>query len=163
MKPFVLALLVPIFFAFSVDETPEESAHRVLNEWHLAAAHANFEKYFGYFSGDDAVFMGTDATEKWTVREFKPWAKPYFDKGEAWTVTPKSRSVYVSEDGAVAWFDEVLHTEHMGECRGTGVLVLQNGDWKIAHYNLTVPIPNLILRDVVQQIKASNDSTATHD
>lgn len=152
MKPIFLTLLLPLLLAFTTEETPEQSANRILNEWHHAAAEANFDSYFSYFSGDDAIFMGTDATEKWTVAEFKTWAKPYFDKGTAWTVIPESRSVYFNENNTVAWFDEVLNTPHMGECRGTGILLLKDGEWKIAHYNLTVPIPNDLLKNFVERI-----------
>lgn len=152
MKTIYLTLLLPFLVAFTTEETPKESANRILNEWHSAAAEADFDSYFSYFSSDEAIFMGTDATEKWTIGEFKPWAKPYFERGSAWTFNPESRSVYLNEDNTVAWFDEVLSSKHMGECRGTGVMVLIEGDWKIAHYNLTVPIPNDLLVDFVKII-----------
>lgn len=32
--------------------------------------------------------------------------------------------------------------EKYGECRGSGVLLREGGEWRIAQYNLTVPIPN---------------------
>jgi hypothetical protein len=32
-------------------------------------------------------------------------------------------------------------------------LVKNENEWKIAHYNLTIPIPNSIVDDVVQQIE----------
>jgi hypothetical protein len=35
----------------------------------------------------DGIFIGTDATERWTVAEFKAYAKPHFDKGRGWTYT----------------------------------------------------------------------------
>ena len=39
----------------------------VLDQWHIAAAQANFDKYFGLMT-DDAVFIGTDATENWSIK-----------------------------------------------------------------------------------------------
>lgn len=131
-------------FAQTVDE--------VLNDWHDAAAQADFDRYFSHFNDDNSIFLGTDATERWTVAEFAPWAKPYFDRGSAWEFIPQERWVYLSEDGNTAWFDETLSSEHMGPCRGSGALVLTEEGWKITHYNLTVPIPNAILSDVVEQI-----------
>jgi hypothetical protein len=32
---------------------------------------------------EDAVFIGTDATENWGKPVFQEFAKPYFDKGKA--------------------------------------------------------------------------------
>lgn len=125
----------------------------VLDSWHKAASVADQTAYFGAMS-DDAVFMGTDATERWTKSEFHEWAKPYFARGRAWTFTPRSRQVMFSKDGRVAWFDEVLDSASYGECRGTGVLQLEDGVWKIEHYNLTIPIPNDLADEFVAKIKA---------
>jgi hypothetical protein len=49
----------------------------LLDSWHKAAAEAKFDAYFKMT--EDAVFIGTDATEKQT--RFQEFAKPYFDKG----------------------------------------------------------------------------------
>lgn len=133
----------------------EQEVNRVLDDWHNAAAEADFERYFSHFTGDSAIFMGTDATERWTVAEFKPWSKPYFDRGDAWNFTPVERHVYVSENGGTAWFDESLDTPNLGPSRGSGVLVRRDNTWKIAHYNLSIPIPNEIVDDVVDQIDAA--------
>jgi len=133
----------------------------VLNDWHDAAEDADFDRYFSHFASDSAIFMGTDATERWTVAEFRPWAKPYFDSGDAWNFTPVERHVYISENGNTAWFDESLDTPNLGPSRGTGVLCLKNGDWKIAHYNLTIPIPNAIVDTVVEQVQEALKDSAT--
>lgn len=133
--------------------SPEEVS-MALDDWHQAAAEGDFNRYFNHFESDSSIFMGTDVTERWTVAEFKPWAKPYFeDDGVAWTFTPTFRKVYFSDNGKVAWFDETLDTPNLGPSRGSGVLVKRNGEWKIAHYNLAIPIPNSIVDDVVQQIE----------
>lgn len=138
-----------------VSEPEPEAVKVVLDDWHRAAAEGDFDRYFNHFENDSSIFMGTDATERWTVADFKPWAKPYFeDDGVAWTFTPTFRKVYFSENGKVAWFDEELDTPNLGPSRGSGVLVKQSGTWKIAHYNLAIPIPNSIVDDVVQQIES---------
>ena len=157
-KYLLLILSLSVFAAGC--EVPEQqsggsvaAADSVLNDWHDAAARADFDRYFNHFASDTAIFMGTDATERWTIAEFKPWSKPYFDRGEAWNFTPVERHVYLSENEQVAWFDESLDTPNLGPARGTGVLRLQQGDWKIAHYNLSIPIPNAIADTVVQQVE----------
>jgi len=134
----------------------KEEINKVLEEWHSAAAQANFEEYFGLMSGD-GIFIGTDATENWENKEFREFAKPYFDKGKAWNFTTLERNIYVSENGETAWFDELLNT-HMGICRGSGVLEKTQNAWKIKHYVLSIAIPNENV-DEITQIKKEFDST----
>ncbi len=162
MRSFYLLLLAAFIFSCgekaqsqqTSEAEPDESVIiDVLDKWHMAASNADFDTYFGYFADDSSIFMGTDATERWTVPEFKAYAKPHFDAGAAWDFTGRNRHIYFSEDGKVAWFDEELDTPNLGPSRGTGVLVLSEGEWKIAHYNLTVPIPNEIVGDVVKRIE----------
>ncbi|WP_245550438.1 nuclear transport factor 2 family protein [Gracilimonas tropica] len=131
-----------------------DAVNAVLDDWHAAAAEGDFERYFNHFENDSSIFMGTDATERWTIAEFKPWSEPYFkDDGVAWTFSPTFRKVYFSDNGQIAWFDEELDTPNLGPSRGSGVLVKQGEEWKIAHYNLAIPIPNSIVDDVVKQIE----------
>ena len=126
---------------------------RVLDDWHAAAADADEGRYFGHFASD-AVFMGTDATERWTREEFRAYAHERFAAGTGWTYTGRDRHVAFSTAGDVAWVDERLDNANYGELRGTAVLVRAGGGaWKIAHYNMVFPIPNEIARDVVTQIK----------
>ena len=123
----------------------------VLNDWHQAAAAADESRYFGHFA-PEAIFLGTDATERWDVTQFSAFAKPYFDRKKTWDFTPKQRHVSFSADGTTAWFDELLDTKNLGLCRGSGVLVKQDGQWKIAQYNLSIPIPNELANEVVAKI-----------
>ncbi len=155
----LLFLFYSAFLAMACVPSEEQRAEykadiqAIMEDWHDAAAEADFDRYFGYFADSTSIFMGTDATERWTVSEFKAFSKPYFDRGRAWNFTPLNRYVYLSDDGHTAWFDEELSTPNLGPSRGTGVLVLKNNAWKIAHYNLTVPIPNAIMDDVKEQIE----------
>ena len=130
----------------------EKAIDGVLSSFHQAASDANGELYFSLFA-DEAIFMGTDATERWTVTEFKAFAEPYFSKGRGWTYTKTERHVYVAEDGKTAWFDEMLRNEKYGTCRGTGVLALTDEGWRIAQYHLTFPIPNELSADFTSRIK----------
>lgn len=113
----------------------------VLDAWHDAAARADEEAYFGLLT-PDAVFLGTDATERWDVAAFRAFAHPHFARGHGWTYRATRRSVTLSRDGAVAWFDEDLLGEKIGPCRGSGVLVREDGSWKLAQYNLALTVPN---------------------
>ena len=149
---------LPLFLLLCVGgaafgQTPAQQVSAVLNDWHQAASVADEARYFGYFA-PNGVFMGTDATERWTVTEFREWAKPQFKRKAAWSFKPRDRHIDFSADGKTAWFDEMLDTPNLGLCRGSGVLVLLGGKWKIAQYNLSVPIPNALVDGIVKQIGA---------
>jgi len=111
-----------------------------LDKWHEAAANADFDSYFGYLT-PDSHYMGTDASENWTLEEFKNFSRPYFNKGKAWSFTAITRNIYQKKGADMAWFDELLDTQ-MGICRGSGVVVRINGEWKIQHYVLSMTVPN---------------------
>ena len=134
-------------------QTPEQQVGAVLDDWHQAASVADEPRYFGHFA-PNGVFMGTDATERWTVAEFRKWASPQFQRKSAWSFTPHGRHIHFSADRRTAWFDEMLDTPNLGLCRGSGVLVLLGGQWKIAQYNLSVPIPNALVDGIVKRIGA---------
>lgn len=130
-------------------ENVKSEINLVLNNWHKAAAEANFNNYFNAMT-EDAVFIGTDATENWNKQEFIKFAKPFFDRGRAWNFTALERNIYFSSDKKTVWFDELLNTQ-MKICRGSGVLVMdEKGNWKIKHYVLSMTIPNDNSDEVVQ-------------
>lgn len=131
----------------------EEAVASVLNQFHKAASEHDFQKYFGLMTAD-AVFIGTDATERWDVKAFKAYVKPHFEKGRGWTYKPRTRHISVTPDRNVAWFDEILDNAKYGTCRGTGVLVKDGKDWKISQYHLTIPVPNEFAETVVKLIQA---------
>jgi uncharacterized protein (TIGR02246 family) len=124
----------------------------VVDDWHAAAAAADEARYFGHMT-EDSVFLGTDATERWTKKQFEDYAHPHFAKGKAWSFRSVRRKVSFSKDGNVAWFDEDLATPNLGPARGSGVLVYDGKDWKISQYNLSVPIPNEIFGEVKKLIE----------
>lgn len=124
----------------------------VIDAWHGAAASGDFEGYFSQMT-DDAVFLGTDATERWGRAAFEAFARPHFDGVEAWTYRPRDRHVAFSPDGRTGWFDELLDHDRYGELRGTGVVRLgDDGAWRIAHYSLTFTVPNGVAPRVVEVI-----------
>lgn len=139
-------------------EAGEEIAtlNRFLDNWHKAAAEADEDTFFGSMS-EDAVYLGTDASEKWRRDEMREWSKKYFERESAWAFTPSNREIYLSDNGKFAWFDESLDT-WMGICRGSGVLQKYEGNsnetgWKIRQYNLAVTVPNELIKDFIDLVK----------
>lgn len=121
-------------------ENSEEKINHIVDQWHKAASQADFDMYFSLMT-KEGVFIGTDATENWTNKEFRRFSKPYFDRGKAWNFKSLERNVYFHENRTIAWFDELLDTQ-MGICRGSGILHQTKNGWKIAHYVLSIAVPN---------------------
>ena len=154
MRKIVIVLIGVVLFGCKSKQPVNNSDSKseinlILNNWHKAAAEANFNTYFGAMT-EDAIYIGTDPTENWNKQEFIKFAKPYFDRGRAWNFTSLERNIYFSSDKKTAWFDELLNTQ-MKICRGSGVLVADtNGNWKIKHYVLSMTVPNDNTDEVVK-------------
>ena len=149
--------LLPVLLIVACGAAPEVAPNAadvgaVLDDFHDAAARPDEERYFAHFA-PEGVFLGTDATERWTVEEFREYAHPHFEAGNGWTYTPRDRFVVFSPNGDVAWFDEMLDHASYGELRGSGALRRIGGVWKIAQYNLTFTVPNDAAKDVVARIR----------
>ena len=123
-----------------------------IDNWHNAASKANFDDYFNFIS-NDGIFIGTDLSERWTKTEFSNFSKPYFDKGKAWSFSAKERSIRLNKIKTIAWFDEVLDT-WMGDCRSTGVLSINNEQWQLEHYQLSVTIDNELMPQFLEITKS---------
>ena len=139
----IIILLAVCLFSIGncwAQDNTETTVSSTLDAWHKAAAEANYKNYFDVMA-EDAIFIGTDATEYWTKSAFQAYAKPYFDKGKAWSFSCIQRHIYFNESKSMAWFDELLNTR-MKICRGSGVLILIDGKWKIKQYVLSITIPN---------------------
>lgn len=155
LQSLVLATMVILTTTSGLAAEPVDPAAAVavvLDDLHRAAAEADGERYFGLFA-TDAVFLGTDVGERWTMPQFRAFAEPYFSQGRGWTYTPLERHVELSADGHVAWFDEILLNDAYGTCRGTGVLVRTAAGWRIAQYHLTIPIPNELAGEIAARIR----------
>jgi hypothetical protein len=152
---FCAILLASNSFA-QIDASLKREINAVLNQWHEAAATADSTVYFSFMT-NDAVFIGTASEENWSVDSFKTFCSPYFKKGKAWNFTCKQRNMYSNREQTVVWFDELLSTQ-MKLCRGSGVLQNIHGEWKIAHYVLSMTVPNDLTKQVVE-LKASADDT----
>ncbi|TAK42505.1 MAG: hypothetical protein EPO28_07185 [Saprospiraceae bacterium] len=129
--------------------------NEMLDAWHHAAAVADEDAFFGSMTAD-ATYLGTDATERWLRDDMKAWSAKYFERESAWAFTPKNRQVYLSADGRMAWFEELLDT-WMGACRGSGVLQKTAEGWKIRHYNLAVTVPNEVIKGFIELVKNATE------
>jgi len=123
----------------------------ILDEWHHAADKGDGDAYFSRFA-ENGVFLGTDPNERWTLPQFRARFGRLFDGSHAWTYAPRERSITISSEGNIAWFDEKLDSPEYGELRGSGVLVRSNDTWKITLYNLTFVVPNAVVSQIVKML-----------
>ena len=148
-------LLLMVFFSqlsFGTD-MQQAKIDALLDGLHKDAHEGNFQAYFARYT-EDAVFLGTDKTERWTINEFKSYAKPAFADGHGWSYMVEERNW--EGGGNTRWFDEILFNEKLGRCRGTGVVKLIDNEWKIAHYSLTMLVPNSIATNVGLQTQEAD-------
>jgi len=134
------------------DSTDTAAILRTLNDLHSAAAASDEERYFADFA-PDAVFLGTDPSERWDMVRFREYAHPHFASGKGWAFAPSDRHIVVSGDTAT--FDEQLQSAKYGLCRGTGSLRRVGSDWKVTQYNLSFPVPNELAPKVVALLRGT--------
>ncbi|MTB53201.1 nuclear transport factor 2 family protein [Lewinella sp. W8] len=134
-------------------ETPRAAIDAFADAWHRAAAEADSTTFFDAMA-EDAVYIGTDAGEHWTKEEFLAFAAPYFARGKAWAFEATERHIFYDENAQTAYWDELLDT-WMGACRGTAVLRRRadNKGWEIAHYTLSVTVPNEKIQGFIELTK----------
>ena len=148
--------MIPIIIIYIsttlINNIEKKKINMILDNLHKYASEANGKMYFDLFN-EDAVFFGTDASERWTINKFKDYAQKRFDNGDGWTYYSIERNIFLNENNNTAWFDEILKNEKYGLFRGTGVLTKKKEIWKIDQYNLLLPIPNELLIRYSQEIK----------
>lgn len=141
---------------FVASEAQREEAERGvrarLGEFHAAASRADLEGYFACLA-PDAVFIGTDASERWNVTQFRAFCEPYFSQGKGWSYVATERHVALSSDRRWAWFDELLDNASYGAVRGSGVLRHDGEQWKIVHYVMSFPVPNELAQELTRRIR----------
>lgn len=133
----------------------EDGVHEVLASWHYAARAADEELFFGMMA-DDAVFVGTDNGEVWSKEAFRAASKTKFQSAPAWSVHAKEMHLcgYDPLVGLV-WFVELLDSEGLGPCRGSGVVKDENGVWKVALYVLSFSVPNEAIAEIKPIVESS--------
>lgn len=159
MNKTVLVAIACLSLGAQAQQSDKEAVDALLASWHQAAAGADFEAYFGAMA-PGSVFIGTDAAEHWDREAFMAFSKPYFDQGRAWDFKALERHIYLSGDRQMAWFDELLDT-WMQLCRGSGVAVKTPEGWKIAHYVLSLTVPNEAIQEAIG-LKREPDSLMRH-
>ena len=101
MNKTILVILVIL----SQNTWAQSELDALIDGLHQDAHEGNFQTYFDRYS-TDAIFLGTDKTERWTVEEFKAYAEPAFEDGNGWTYEVVERNWEGS--GNTRWFDEIL-------------------------------------------------------
>lgn len=134
--------------------SPEAEIAAVLDQLNTASAAADGDAYFALFT-PEARFVGTDATEHWTLEQFRAYAGPVFARGRGWSYPATERTITIApiDCRCVAWFEEKLTNASYGETRGSGVLRLTGDGWRIEQYVLSFAVPNDKARAVVDQIR----------
>jgi ketosteroid isomerase-like protein len=132
--------------------TDRAQVDAVLDEFHAAAAAGDDARYFATLT-EGMVFLGTAPGERWEGGVWRDFVDSRFSRGKGWEYRPSDRSVVVSPDGGTAWFDETVENVHYGACRGTGVLRREGDEWRIAQYNLTLPVPDELAPELVARIR----------
>lgn len=153
MKTLFFFLIFPCLALGQLDTT---EFNQMVDQWHTSAAKAD-SVYFFDFMHEEAVYLGTAPGERWTKQTFYTFAIPYFRRGQAWDFKAKSRHWNMSADGNTAWFDEVLET-WMEECQSTGILVKENGEWQLIHYQLSVLIENEKIKQFIELRKSDQEN-----
>ncbi|WP_029416283.1 nuclear transport factor 2 family protein [Brevundimonas bacteroides] len=140
--------------ALAIQSSPEADVAAVLDRLNAASTAADGEAYFALFM-PDARFIGTDATEHWTLSEFRAYAAPVFARGRGWSYPATERTITIApiDCRCIAWFEEKLINDSYGVTRGSGVLRLTDDGWKIEQYVLSFAVPNDRADAVVEAIK----------
>ena len=148
----LIAALVVLMPIVTLADSAQEVA-KTLDAFHLAASEADLDSYLNRVT-EDVVFLGTDGNERWQGDAFRDFVKKNFNAGRGWVYRPVERKIQIGAGGSTAWFDESLENTSLGRCRGSGVLVKTRDGWRIAQYNLSVPVPNAMVEQVVADIAA---------
>ncbi|NQZ23717.1 MAG: nuclear transport factor 2 family protein [Colwellia sp.] len=163
---FIFTLCLFSIHLFANDNVTKNEIGNVLNTFHQAAADANQVLYFSLLD-EQAIFLGTDGSERWNKNEFSAFVTPYFSKGQGWLYQPSQRNITIippsHSNEQLAFFDELLENNNYGQCRGSGVLRLTSSGWKILQYNLSIPVPNGIASEIVEQIQNYQQNSSSNN
>ena len=139
----VLAALAVALLIQAPQDPAEAEVAAVLDQLNLASSTADEATYWSLFT-PDARYVGTDATEHWTMEEFRAFAEPWFKRDSAWSFPATERFITIADIDCrcIAWFEERLDSAHYGETRGSGVMRKTADGWKIEQYVLSFAVPN---------------------
>ena len=155
----MLAPFIALALALTVQTADPAVAEvaAVLDQLDAASSAADGDAYFALFT-PEARFVGTDASEHWSLEAFRAYAGPHFARGNGWSYPATERTITIApiDCRCVAWFEEKLANEAYGETRGSGVLRLTDEGWKIEQYVLSFAIPNDRARRVVAVVREAD-------
>lgn len=138
-----------------VSESEAQAAVRaVVTDLHQAASEADHERFFAHLA-EDAVFFGPSAPDRFDVEKLRE----RFTEVIGWMAEPTEQHFAVSDDETLAWFDERLASQRLGELRTSGVLRREAGAWKIVQFHVALPVPNGLLEELARKIRAHDEET----
>jgi class 3 adenylate cyclase/ketosteroid isomerase-like protein len=125
---------------------PSEEIRRVIERWMVARRDGDGEAFVGRVSEEAAVlFVGSDVDEWWRGEDRAVWRRQVEEMtGLAFTVTWDEIEAW--EEGTVGWASVRMTwqgPEVSVEARGTVVLHLERGEWKIVQAHWSVPRSNV--------------------
>ncbi|PMG41894.1 nuclear transport factor 2 family protein [Shewanella sp. 10N.286.52.B9] len=142
---------LPLAAQEALSDESKQQANSILDQLHQNASQANWDSYFSLYH-QQAVFLGTDATERWDMQQFAGYARPT----DGWHYEVSSRQLLQFDNTIV--FDELLESASYGLCRGTGALQLTDDGWKIIQYHLSIAVPNDNAKAVARLIGAKKQA-----
>ncbi|MFN7020989.1 MAG: nuclear transport factor 2 family protein [Phycisphaerales bacterium] len=92
-----------------------DSPHSTSDKLPAAAARADGDARFALFA-PDAVFLRTDASERWTLQQFKAYAAPHFAAVKGLANQPWVLHIFAAHPRTVRFDDRLTNQKH-GECR----------------------------------------------
>jgi ketosteroid isomerase-like protein len=149
----VYRLASPVEGLVTRSADPADGVHALLDELHRAAASGDSLRYLALFA-DNAVFMGTAPDEYFNIEQFSAYVNSRFEGGQGWSYLPSNRNIRLAEDGNTAWFEEVVTSEANGiDFRGTGIVIREGKQWRVAQYNFSLPFSNEVWPDVIRLVQ----------
>ena len=128
---------------------PKDELSLLIRDWYYAASEGQVESFLNFFlQNESTVYIGTDPHEIWYgFNQIKESIEENFRTYGKWTVMSKNLQVHRAGDAAF-FSDEVELSARYGgssiaeDARMSGVLVLQEGKWRIAQVHFSFGIPN---------------------
>lgn len=123
----------------------------IIDAWHHAAATGDSVGFFSRMT-EDALYLGTDETERWTRTTMGKDLGKFFNGKKAWHFIAYNRIYTALDDKNTILFDESLKT-WMGPCKSTGMMRKVKGKWLISYYNLNVAVSNAVVQNYLKLLK----------
>jgi ketosteroid isomerase-like protein len=124
-----------------------EEIRRVVHRWLEANRDGDGDAFVGRVSEEAGVLViGSDADEWWRGEDRAVWKRQMEELSELpFTFTWEEDEIEAWEEGTVGWASLRVNwqgPEASEEARGTVVLHLERGEWKVVQAHWSVPSPN---------------------